>query len=172
VPDEKSVDVRKRVEALGEVRLAVYVEAYAENDGYPGPRWARFTYDRALLLRLLRLADVVRAEKLEAALDRREPAYWSDVADEQDPRMLIAGGSIEVTGTEFRFLARSQHVDTRVVTSRVSLEDLLRAGEGPPEAQTPTYERRGHVLVYAKDSDRKAFIVELQEMGETPWAVA
>jgi hypothetical protein len=145
---EGGVDVRTRLEGLSELPLRVYVAASAEYGEHVGPRWARFTFGIALVVRVLRLVEVVRAEKLEAARQARELEGWSSIAEEDplDP-MRIESGSIEVTGSGFRFVAWIRHVGTRVCTREVRLEDLLRAAEGPTQAETPTYERRGAVVV-------------------------
>jgi hypothetical protein len=167
---EGGLELRVRLEGLSELPLSVYVAASAEYGEHAGPRWARFTFGIALVVRLLRLAEVVRAERLEAARQPRDLECWSSIAEE-DPRdpMRIESGSIEVTGSGFRFLARIRHVGTRVCTREVRLEDLLRAAEGPTQSETPSYERRGAVVVYAEERDRKGFVAELQEAGEQLW---
>jgi hypothetical protein len=165
--EEDGVPLHLRLHALCEVPLRVYVEASAEYDTHPGPRWARFTFGVGMLLRICRLADVIKREKLEAVRQPGEPECWSSIAEEDpaDP-MRIENGSIEVTDTGFRFLAWIRHVDTRICTKQISVEELVRAAEGPVHAEALTYRRRGNVLFYAEDSDRKAFIADLQEEVE------
>jgi len=161
-------DAGMRLQALCQAPITVYVAAYAKYGEHCTPRWAKFTLGAELLVSLWMLADVVKDSKLQSVCRRRNPDAWSR-AEEGDPGdpIPLEGGLIQFTDAEeFRFLAEVRDGYTLVSTDRIELEELIKAAEGPAQAKARGYERRGSVVIFAKECDREAFIRELSEDGE------
>jgi len=163
--EEQDADSNMRLQALCHAPITVYVSVYAKYGEQMTPRWAKFSFNVEFLVSLWAMADVVKDQKLQSVCRRRDPDAWS----EEDPSesLHLEGGLIQVTDAEeVRFLAEIQDGYTLVSTEPIELKELIKAAEGAPQAKTLSYQRRGQVVIYAKECDQEALLSELVRDGE------
>ena len=144
---------------MSQFQFTLFVDAYADNDHDPIPRWAEVQIDQAFVHHLKRLQRVCLDHGLTEGRIVGSPAYWG--TREESDSLRLTCPELVVTGDSFYFEDRPKHVDYAIQTRGQSIETLVAA--------FAERERTGDAsrMFLGADSDDLQMVIE-DECPESP----